>query len=165
MVYMEVNQLPTKPGPYCWRESDGDEWEPVQVDNAMDVHFLGGTPCCGTKKAGGQWLRIPDAEELVELQRKAEAYDEVMSIRLQDGTRLKVGEFFTLENTYPFFKDGLENYNAILKWDNEDKVMWYDIFPVSDRVAGRACGGAVAELSIGRIRRRKVRVVEEVENE
>ena len=71
-----MSDLPTKPGPYCWRESDGDEWEPVQVDNAMDVHFLGGTPCCGTKKAGGQWLRIPDAEELVELQRKAKAYDE-----------------------------------------------------------------------------------------
>ena len=63
-----MSDLPTKPGPYYWRESDGDEWESVKVDMHMDVHFLGGDMCYGVEETGGQWLPIPTADELVELQ-------------------------------------------------------------------------------------------------
>jgi hypothetical protein len=93
---MEANQLPTKPGPYYWRESDGDNWELWHVlDNGSELTAHRGFNVAFLPDLGGQWLPIPTADELVELQRKAEAYDDVMSIRLQDGTRLKVGEFFT----------------------------------------------------------------------
>jgi hypothetical protein len=75
---MEANQLPTKPGPYCWRESDGHEWELVTLCG----YCVGiGRLWCPTKRAfhddmQGQWLPVPTAEELVELQAKAKAYDE-----------------------------------------------------------------------------------------
>jgi hypothetical protein len=80
------NELPTKPGPYYWRESDGDEWQLVRVElhiynrNHDVVHLS----CYSGKEMrmlpiqdmGGQWLRIPTAEELVELRAKAKAYDD-----------------------------------------------------------------------------------------
>ena len=73
---MEANQLPTKPGPYYWRESEGGEWEIAQINRCMDVYFAGCDMHYGLKETGGQWLPIPTAEELVELQAKAKAYDE-----------------------------------------------------------------------------------------
>lgn len=89
-----------------------------------------------------------------ELEAKAEAYDKAMSIPLRDGSRLKVGECFTEENSYPFFSDGHENYNAKLYWDDEEKSIFYDLYPVSNRVMGRACGGTVGELNLELIVRR-----------
>jgi len=76
---MEANQLPTKPGPYYWREKDGDKWKLGNVFEHYDKRFhfetfnIGGKPVVDLQ---GQWLPIPTAEELVELQAKAKAYDE-----------------------------------------------------------------------------------------
>lgn len=78
MVCMEVDQLPTKPGPYYWREKDGDEWELGNVFINYDKRFyfeacnIVGKSVIDMK---GQWLPIPPAEELVELRAKAKAYD------------------------------------------------------------------------------------------
>lgn len=74
---MEANQLPTKPGPYYWRESDGDAWELWHVlDNGSELTAHRGFNVAFLPDLGGQWLPIPTAEELVELQSKAKAYDE-----------------------------------------------------------------------------------------
>ena len=78
---MEANQLPTKPGPYYWRESDGDKWKLGNVFEHYDKRFhfetfnIGGKPVVDLQ---GQWLPVPPAAELVELQAKAKAkaYDE-----------------------------------------------------------------------------------------
>ena len=83
---MEANQLPTKVGPYYWRESDGDDWQLV----CIEIHIYNRNPdvvhlslysgeemrMVPVKDMGGQWLPIPPAEELVELQSQAKAYDE-----------------------------------------------------------------------------------------
>jgi len=74
--------LPTKPGPYYWRESDGDEWEihTVFIDDELNHTLMALCPIddtwYATENWGGQWLPIPTAEELVQLQAKAKAYDE-----------------------------------------------------------------------------------------
>lgn len=79
-----------------------------------------------------------------------------LSIPLHDGTRLQIGDCFTVEDRYPFFSDGNENYNARLCWDDDEKTMWYDIYPISDRVRGCAVGGGVGkdEIEWSKIRRR-----------
>lgn len=99
---------------------------------------------------------------LATLRAKAKVYDDAMSIPLSDGTRLKVGEAFAVKDEYPFFSDGLENYNATLEWDDESKQLFYDIYKVSDRVSGRACGGTVDDIEWENVVRRKVRVCKEV---
>ena len=86
MVCMEVDQLPTKPGPYYWREKDGDKWSIKEVyvnyktKNLEAAHISSldgrGLSMQSPEYIGGQWLPIPPAEELVELQAKAKAYDE-----------------------------------------------------------------------------------------
>jgi len=69
-------ELPTKPGPYYWREQEGDEWELWQVlDNGSELTAHRGFNVAFLPDLGGQWLPIPPAEELVELQAKAKAYD------------------------------------------------------------------------------------------
>jgi hypothetical protein len=83
---MEANQLPTKVGPYYWRESDGGEFQLVTVE----LHIYSRNPdvvhlsCYSGKEMRmlpikdlqGQWLPVPTAEELVELQAKAKMVDE-----------------------------------------------------------------------------------------
>ena len=86
MVCMEVDQLPTKPGPYYWREKDGDKWSIKEVyvnyktKNLEAAHISSldgrGLSMQSPEYIGGQWLPIPTAEELVELPAKAKAYDE-----------------------------------------------------------------------------------------
>ena len=71
-----MSDLPTKPGPYYWRESDGGEWEIAQINRCMDVYFVGCDMHYGLKKTGGEWLPIPTAEELVELQSAKKMVDE-----------------------------------------------------------------------------------------
>lgn len=69
--------LPTEPGAHYWRESDGDEWRMVDVFGCSANYFASvGLRTRRAKDFGGQWLPIPTAEELVELQGKAKAYDE-----------------------------------------------------------------------------------------
>ncbi len=78
------NELPTKAGPYYWREQDGDEWEihTVFIDDELNHTLMALCPIddtwYATENWGGQWLPIPTADELVELQAKAKAkaYDE-----------------------------------------------------------------------------------------
>lgn len=81
-------------------------------------------------------------------------YEEMLSIPLRDGSRLKIGESFSVVETYPFFSEGLENYNATLQWCDEDKMLVYVIYPISDRVSGRASGGTMCELNWNNIVRR-----------
>jgi hypothetical protein len=73
---MEANQLPTKPGPYYWRVSDGGEWEIAQINRCMDVYFVGCDMHYKLKETGGEWLPIPTAEELVELKAAKKMVDE-----------------------------------------------------------------------------------------
>jgi len=51
-------------------------------------------------------------------------------------------------NAYPFMSDGKHNYSAVVEYiDDPEYLAWYyDIFSVSDRVAGRAVGGMLADL-------------------
>lgn len=70
-----MTDLPTKPGPYYWREEEADEWEPVIVIHHNDpfmeptVKFVVNDFENDLKAMEGQWLRIPTADELVELLR------------------------------------------------------------------------------------------------
>jgi len=75
---MEANQLPTKPGPYYWRESDRHKWDrvfEVQLSHSMGLCVSAGFYYESVQQRGGQWLPIPTAEELVKLQAKAKSYD------------------------------------------------------------------------------------------
>lgn len=77
-------ELPTKPGNYYWREKDGDEWELLEImfglkpyDNALVARRYGCSYSWGlVEKLQGQWLPIPTAEELVELQATKKMVDE-----------------------------------------------------------------------------------------
>ena len=74
-------ELPTKPGAYYCREEDVDEWELVIVSHhngpwATTVKFLSNDCLMDLKYMEGQWLRIPDADELVELQDLKKRVDE-----------------------------------------------------------------------------------------
>ncbi len=95
--------------------------------------------------------------ENAELRKDKERLENILSIPLADGTRLHVGECFTIEDCYPFFSDGLENYNAKLMWDDEVKVIWYRIYPVSDRVRGIACDQDISHIEDSEVLKRIVR--------
>jgi len=77
---MEDN-LPTTPGPFWWRETDGDEWRLCNVFRGDDrnLYFetvnISGPP---VDDMSSQWLPIPTADELVELQRKAQMLDNLL---------------------------------------------------------------------------------------
>jgi len=86
-----------------------------------------------------------------------EGYASMLSISLADGTRLKLGDCFTVDGVYPFFSDADENYNAEVCWDDDSKAMFYDIYPVSDRVRGAACGGSFEDIPRDQIQRRPMR--------
>ena len=135
-------ELPTKPGPYYWREKDGDEWEihTVFIDDELNNTLMASCPIddtwYATENWGGQWLPIPTPDELVELQAKAKAkaYDEgetAACIFCPDG------------------KFVLARINAILAWDDLE-VIKMDI-KRDLRKQGYTCI--------------KVRVCKEVENE
>jgi len=93
-----MNDLPTKPGPYYWREKDGDEWEihtvfvDYELNNTLMAFCQMDETWYAVENWGGQWLPIPTAEELVELLRLV---DEVVS--WDD----------TIIDTYNFPEDGL----------------------------------------------------------
>ena len=48
-----------------------------------------------------------------------------------------------LARVYPFVSDGLVNYHAKICYSEREFAWYYDIFPVSDRVRGCACGGTL----------------------
>jgi len=68
-----MNDLPTKPGPYYWREKDGDEWElctvfvDYELNNTLMAFCQMDETWYAVENWGGQWLPIPTAEELLEL--------------------------------------------------------------------------------------------------
>jgi hypothetical protein len=101
-----MSDLPTKPGPYYWREKDGDEWEihTVFIDDELNHTLMALCPIddtwYATENWGGQWLPIPTAEELVEL------------IRLVDEV-LSWGE--KIIDTYNFPEDGLAMAHDFIK--------------------------------------------------
>jgi hypothetical protein len=88
-------ELPTKVGPYYWRESDVDEWEMWHVlDNGEELTAHRGFNVAFLPDLGGQWLPIPTADELVELRAKAKmagslpdrmyGYDSVITSKLPE---------------------------------------------------------------------------------
>jgi hypothetical protein len=84
-----------------------------------------------------------------------EKMQEMLSVPLADGTRLKIGDHFTAVGVYPFFWEGQENYNGELCWCNEEKLLHFRVYPVSDRVSGRAVGGSISDIPWGSIERRE----------
>lgn len=74
-----MSDLPTKPGPYYWRKSDGDKWVHTSVVDCLG-QLRGGNARRPYQEAvssmGGQWLSIPTADELLELQAKAKMVDD-----------------------------------------------------------------------------------------
>jgi len=95
-----MSDLPTKPGAYYWRKSDGDEWEihTVFIDDELNHTLMALCPIddtwYATENRGGQWLPIPTAEELVELQAKKtgdEGQDGWATLS-EDGQWITVGE-------------------------------------------------------------------------
>lgn len=81
------SELPTKPGPFYWREKDGDEWEHIIVMDPGNGHLYGhslrpdGVVAASLNDwaqdygAVGEWHPILPADELLELQRKAKMVD------------------------------------------------------------------------------------------
>lgn len=58
-----MNNLPTKPGPYWWREKEGNGWD-------VTIHLIssGGNLVMShnhmpPERMGGQWRRIPEPDE------------------------------------------------------------------------------------------------------
>jgi len=77
-----MTNLPDKSGNYYWREKDGDKWELGNVFESYDcreqcLYFetfnISGKPVVDM---GGQWLPVPTADELVELQACKKMVDE-----------------------------------------------------------------------------------------
>ena len=105
-------KLPTKPGPYYWRKSDGDKWKLGNVFRNYDKRFyfetftfnIGGKPVVDM---GGQWLPIPTADELVELPAKAKAYDEGETAAC----------IFCIDGKFV-----LARINAMLAWDDLEVI-------------------------------------------
>lgn len=67
---MECKKLPTKPGPYWWREKDGDEWELGWVSCPWGRDLVWETIKLATQQdyqivsdMGGQWKRIHNPDE------------------------------------------------------------------------------------------------------
>lgn len=103
-------------------------------------------------------LESTDASKRLAAVEKIERITELLSIPLADGSTLKIGDCFTVTDCYPFFSDGNENYNAEVCWCSESYRLFYDVYPVSDRVRGAACGGSFDEdLPISQIVRRSKR--------
>lgn len=78
MVCSVDSQLPTNPGPYYWRKSDGDKWArvfDVQLSNSMGLCVDLGFYYETVKERGGQWAKAHSPDELATLRAKAEAYD------------------------------------------------------------------------------------------
>ena len=60
--------IPTTPGPYFWRENDGDEWEVVVVRKFFKDFLWGDRVKFPGRKIGvsdniGQWKRIPTPDD------------------------------------------------------------------------------------------------------
>lgn len=77
-----TNNLPATPGPYWFREKDGDEWEPYYVTTldgeGMICHrsnYNVTSRCLVSEMPSGQWLPDPSPDELATLRAKAEAYN------------------------------------------------------------------------------------------
>lgn len=77
-------KLPTKPGPYYWRESDGDAWDSIifvrrarnsDKQTVMKAYEDGYHPR-NISEIQGEWLPIPTAAELVELQAAKKMVDD-----------------------------------------------------------------------------------------
>jgi len=62
-----MSDLPTKSGPYYWREKDGDAWTVVYLTKAENFVTFGVSDRIRLESMKGEWLPIPTAEELVEL--------------------------------------------------------------------------------------------------
>ena len=104
---MKTDQ-PTKPGAHYWRESDGGEWRVADVFGCSANYFASiGLRTRRKKDFGGQWLRIPDVDELVELQRKAKAYDEGQTMIEVAYNGVTMDRFIHPEN-----KEILEHYGS-----------------------------------------------------
>lgn len=117
-------ELPTEAGNYYWRYCVNEDWLAVTVYlNGIELVYSSGygeQPIPIRFIEHGQWLRIPDAEELAELRRKADMWDAI-----KDKPVTTHEQADTL--TWPDFADGCRTPNpeaeAILnevQWDCVD---------------------------------------------
>lgn len=69
---MEAN-LPTTPGPYWWRERDGDEWRSIILTHVdieaiqEDIPEFGEAYIDGMTVSGGQWAKAHNPDEITKL--------------------------------------------------------------------------------------------------
>lgn len=96
-------------------------------------------------------------EVIREKVKRVEELENMLSIKLDDGSYLKIGDCFTVINEYPFFNGDNENYNAEVCWDDDSKTLYYEIYPVSKRVVGCATGGTFDNVDITKIKRREAK--------
>ena len=64
-------------------------------------------------------------------------------VKDRNGVEIYEGDIITAE-VYPFYSDGLLNYVGVVGIDKGG--VYYDLKRVSNRVAGRSCGGNISEL-------------------
>lgn len=76
-------ELPTNPSHYYWRENENSEWMIVEAclgsnksDGTLEAFCFKDDCWYDLEHWGGQWLSIPSAEELLELQEIKKRVDE-----------------------------------------------------------------------------------------
>ena len=95
--------------------------------------------------------------ENAKLKSRITELEDMFSYELEDGTRLRIGDHFTVEGEYPFFSDGYENYNAEMIWWKEEGMLYASLYPISDRVSGAGCGRGMHDIDISKIRLREAK--------
>ena len=95
--------------------------------------------------------------ENVKLKSRITELEDMLSYELEDGTRLRIGDHFTVEVEYPFFSDGHENYNAEMIWCKEEGMLYAEMHPISDRVSGEAGSRPMSDIDISKIRLREAK--------
>jgi len=78
---------------------------------------------------------------------KAESVGQYCGRDYANGRSAFEGDLFYCDQ-YPFVRDGNINYNGLIEYVEHPSFMgwYYDLFPVSDRVRGSACGSGMPDL-------------------